>query len=125
MDAVATDLPSALQLVKGGRLRALGIVFPQRVASLPSVPTMVELDQPEVDIAPFTALMAPRDVSDSVVERLTKTNSAVLADAAVRRRVEDVGGIPADMSRPEFEKFLKHQVRTYGDLIGSGLLKTE
>ena len=61
LDAVATDLPSALQLVKAGRLRAIGTVFGQRVPSLPDVPTMAQLKQPEVDIAPFTALMAPKD----------------------------------------------------------------
>lgn len=125
LDAVATDLPSALQLVKAGRLRAIGTVFGQRVPSLPDVPTMAQLKQPEVDIAPFTALMAPKDVPPAVVRRLVEANDAVLADAAVRRHVEDIGGVPTRMPAAEFEQFLARQVETYRGLIASGLLTTD
>lgn len=125
LDAVATDLPSALQLVKAGRLRAIGVVFGQRVPALPDVPTMAQVRQPEVDIAPFTALMAPKDVPPAVVQRLVETNDAVLADAGVRRHVEDIGGVPTRMSAAEFEQFLARQAETYRGLIASGLLTTE
>lgn len=125
LDAVATDLPSALQLVKAGRLRAIGMVFGQRAPSLPDVPTMTQLKQPEVDIAPFTALMAPKEVPPVVVRRLVEANDAVLADAAVRRHVEDIGGVPTRMPVREFEQFLARQTETYRGLIDSGLLTTE
>lgn len=125
IDAVATDLPSALQLVKGGKLRALGVVFPQRVPSLPGVPTMAEAGQPEVDIAPFTAVMAPRAVPQAVVDKLVETNDAVLADAATRKRVEDIGGVPTRMAPADFEKFLVRQAETYAALIQSGLLTAD
>ena len=125
LDAVATDLPSALQLIKGGKLRALGVVFPQRVPSLPEVPTMAEVRQPEVDIAPFTAVMAPNAVPQTVVAKLIETNDAVLADPATRKRVEDIGGVPMRMAPAEFERFLAHQVAVYAGLIESGLLKSD
>jgi tripartite-type tricarboxylate transporter receptor subunit TctC len=125
IDAVATDLPSALQLVKGSKLRALGVVFPQRVPSLPGVPTMAEAGQPEVDIAPFTAVMAPRAVPQAVVDKLVETNDTVLADAATRKRVEDIGGVPTRMAPADFEKFLARQAETYAALIQSGLLTTD
>lgn len=122
LDAVATDLPSALQLVKAGQLRAVAAVFPERIASLPDVPTMIELKQPEVDISPFTAIVAPRDIPDEVVERLAQASRAALNDPTVRRRVEDMGGVPTYMSGDGFRQFLDRQVETYRDLIESGLL---
>jgi tripartite-type tricarboxylate transporter receptor subunit TctC len=125
LDAVATDLPSALQLIKAGQLRALAVVFPQRVPSLPDVPTMAELKQPEVDIAPFTAIMAPRGVPPEVVARLVDASNAALDDPVVRKRVEDIGGVPLKMGRTEFNKFLDRHVETYRGLIASGLLTTE
>lgn len=125
LDAVATDLPSALQLIKGGKLRALGVVFPQRVPSLPDVPTMAEARQPEVDIAPFTAVMAPNAVPQNVVAKLVETNDAVLADPATRKRVEDIGGVPTPMAPADFERFLARQVEVYASLIESGLLKAD
>ncbi|BFO55471.1 tripartite tricarboxylate transporter substrate binding protein [Acidovorax sacchari] len=125
LDAVATDLPSALQLVKGGKLRALGVVFPQRVPSLPDVPTMAEARQPEVDIAPFTAVMAPRNVPQAIVDRIVATNDAVLADAATRKRVEDIGGVPTRMATADFEQFLARHAATYAALIHSGLLTAD
>ena len=122
LDAVATDLPSALQLIKAGQLRALAVVFPERVPALANIPTTAELKQPEVDIAPFTAVLAPRDVPDAVVERLVAANNAALADAALRKRVEDIGGVPSNMSGKELDKFLQGQVETYRGLVESGLL---
>lgn len=125
LDAVATDLPSALQLIKGGKLRALGVVFPQRTPALPDVPTMAEARQPEVDIAPFTATMAPRAVPQAVVDKLVDVNDAVLADPVVRKKVEDIGGVPTRMPPAEFEKFLATQAATYAALVKSGLLTAE
>lgn len=125
LDAVATDLPSALQLIKGGKLRAVGVVFPQRVPSLPEVPTMAESGQPEVDIAPFTAVMAPRAIPQGIVDKLIQTNDAVLADANTRKRVEDIGGVPTRMAPKAFEQFLERQAATYSTLIQSGLLKAD
>ncbi|CAM3684788.1 Tripartite tricarboxylate transporter substrate binding protein [Bordetella sputigena] len=125
LDAVATDLPSALQLIKAGQLHALAVVFPQRVPSLPDVATMAELKQPEVDIAPFTATMAPKDVPPEVIARLVAASNTALDDPAVRKRVEDIGGVPVKMSGAEFDTFLDRQVETYRALIASGLLTAD
>ncbi|CAG2136825.1 Bug family tripartite tricarboxylate transporter substrate binding protein [Cupriavidus plantarum] len=125
LDAVATDLPSALQLIKGGKLRALAVVFPQRVPLLADVPTMAEVKQPEVDIAPFTAVMAPRGLPQAIVDKLVQTNDAVLTDAATRKRVEEIGGVPTHMTPAEFEKLLARQESTYAGLIKSGVLTAE
>jgi tripartite-type tricarboxylate transporter receptor subunit TctC len=125
LDVVATDLPSVLPFVKAGKLRALGVVFPQRVSSLPDVPTMAEVHQPEVDIAPFAALMVPRNVPAGIVARLAEASKKVLADTTVRQRVAAIGGIPVNMSGADLDAFLKGQVATYADLIKSGLLTTQ
>ena len=125
LDAVATDLPSVLPLVKGGKLRAIGIVFAKRVASVPDVPTMSELGRPGVNIAPFTALMGPRDLPDGIAARLADTNRAVLGDAGLRGRLEAIGGIPAPMETRQFGKFLEAQTSTYADLVKTGLLTAE
>lgn len=125
LDAVATDLPSVLPLVKAGKLRAIGVVFAQRIASVPDVPTMGELRHPAVDIAPFTALMGPRDLPSAIVSRLAEINRAVLADAGLRSRLETIGGIPAPMDTRRFEQFLKEQTTTYAELVRTGLLAAE
>lgn len=125
LDAVATDLPSALQLVKGGKLRALAVVFPQRAPSLPDVPTTAELKQPEIDIAPFTATMAPKNVPAAVVRSLAEASSAALANASVRQRIEEIGAVPASMSGKDFDAFLRRQEETYRNLVASGLLTAE
>lgn len=125
LDAVATDLPSALQLVKSGQLRALAVVFPERIALLPDVPTMIELKQPEVDISPFTATMAPRDVPAEVVEKLAQASRAALNDPDVLKRIEGMGSVPTFLHGEEFKKFLDRQVQTYRTLIETGLLTTD
>lgn len=125
LDAVATDLPSALQLVRGGKLRALAVVFPQRAPALPDVATMAELKQAQVNIAPFTAMMAPRGVPAPVIARLQEASRAIVADPAVRKRIEDIGGVPTAMGSADFDRFLAAQVQTYRELVRSGLLVSD
>lgn len=125
LDMVVTDLPSANQLIKAGKLRAIATIGRQRAPALPEVRTMAELQWPEVDATNFTAIMAPKGVPDAVVRRLAEGVRAALDTDAVRKQVEDIGAIPARMSLAEFEAFLQQQAGTYASLVKAGLLKAD
>ena len=52
-------------------------------------------------------------------------SNAALDDPAVRKRVEDIGGVPVKMSGGDFDQFLERQTETYRGLVSSGLLTAE
>ncbi len=123
LDFVATDLPSALQLIKSGKLRAIAVIGRQRAPSLPDVPSTAELRYLQVDATNFTAIMAPNRVPDAVVQRLADGVRTALDTETVRKQIDDIGTMPVRMTTAEFENFLQQQAATYSSLVKAGLLK--
>lgn len=78
------NLPTSLALVQDGKLRALGVSAPQRLAVLPQVPTFAELNLMELNWSAFFGLVAPAHTPQPVVARLNAALNEALAQAAVR-----------------------------------------
>ena len=85
------SLFTAYPYVKSGRLRALAVAGPKRVASLPDVPTLHEAGIEGVDVTQWYAIFAPSGTPAAVVERINGALNQVLADTDVIRRMEDHG----------------------------------
>lgn len=78
------NLPTSLALVQDGKLRALAVSAPQRLAVLPAVPTFAELNLTELNWSAFFGLVAPAHSPQPVVARLNAALNEVLAQAPVR-----------------------------------------
>ncbi|MEP6722819.1 MAG: tripartite tricarboxylate transporter substrate binding protein [Variovorax sp.] len=86
--------------IQAGKLRALATTGPQRWPGLPSVPTVAEQNVPGYDVRSWAGLMAPAGTPRLVIERLNAETAKALQAAAVRQRLEDMGG-EARGSTPE------------------------
>ena len=78
------NLPTSLALVRDGKLRALAVSAPQRLAVLPAVPTFAELNLAELNWSAFFGLVAPAHTPDAIVARLNAALNEALAQASVR-----------------------------------------
>lgn len=125
LDVVAADIPSVMNLIRAGTLRAIAVTSPQRIAPTPDVPTMTELGRPEVNSTNFATFMVPRATPDAVVDRIAEGVQVALADPAVQRQIEAIGTFPPGMTNAEFAAYLQRQVDIYAGLIQSGLLRNE
>jgi tripartite-type tricarboxylate transporter receptor subunit TctC len=86
-DGLATSLP----LVKTGKIKAVAISTPKRSALLPQVPTFRELGYPQLEAVGWMGLWVQPDVPAPVQQRLRETTLKVLAQPAVRDRLQEVG----------------------------------
>jgi tripartite-type tricarboxylate transporter receptor subunit TctC len=84
-------IPGIAGQVKGGKVRALAVMSPQRVPALPDVPTTVELGAPRLLSSTWFALLAPKGTAQAVLERMNAATNEVLADPAVKKRLADIG----------------------------------
>jgi tripartite-type tricarboxylate transporter receptor subunit TctC len=92
-----------LPLIQAGRLRALAVTTPKRIAQLPDVPTMVESGYPGFVSTSWTGLLAPAHTPQPVIAKL---NAAIndglktpdLKAALERLSNEPLGGTPADFT---------------------------
>jgi tripartite-type tricarboxylate transporter receptor subunit TctC len=78
--------------IQAGKLRALATTGPQRWPGLPNVPTVAEQGVPGYDVRSWAGLLAPAGTPRAIVERLNADTHKALQAAAVRQRLEDMGG---------------------------------
>ena len=89
------SLFTAYPHVKSGKLRALAVAGPQRVPSLPDVPTLKEAGVDGVDVTQWYAMFAPAKTPKPIIDQLNKAINQVLADKDTAQRMQDHG---ADVS---------------------------
>jgi 2-methylaconitate cis-trans-isomerase PrpF/tripartite-type tricarboxylate transporter receptor subunit TctC len=94
------SLFTAYPFVKSGKLRALAVAGPKRVASLPEVPTLKEAGVDGVDVTQWYAIFAPAKTPKDIVQKLNKALNEVLADKDTEKRMEDHGA-DVQTSSPE------------------------
>lgn len=100
VNAQFDNLPSSLPHIQGGKLRALAIASPRRLASLPDVPTFAEEGLPEVNNVAWYGIVGPANTPPAVVKRIRDAAVKALQIPAVRDRLIESGSL-IDGNTPE------------------------
>ncbi len=101
---------NAKPLSDDGKVRALAVASPQRLATWPEIPTMAELGFTGVDHRGFVGLAAPGKTPGSIVAFLNKHLNDAIHSAAFRTRMEPLGmTIPADNTPEQFAEFMRRE----------------
>ena len=124
-DAIAGQVPmiidpasTSLQPVRQGRLRALAITHPTRLATLPDVPTVRELGFPELEAVAFSGLMVPSATPPAIVARLNAELNRAIAHPEVRERLVTQMGQTLNGGTPEaFGALLRAETERWVPLI--------
>ncbi|MBP6530693.1 MAG: tripartite tricarboxylate transporter substrate binding protein [Burkholderiales bacterium] len=119
------SLFTAYPQVKGGKLRALGLVGDKRSAVMPDVPTLAEQGIKNVSMSQWYGLFAPAKTPKVVVDRLNKELNATLAEKNVVKKIEEQGA-DVETSTPEQLKSLvqKELVRWRG-VVAAAKIKAD
>jgi tripartite-type tricarboxylate transporter receptor subunit TctC len=86
------NVTSSFELVRTGKLRALGVTTPERSETLPEVPPISDT-LPGYETSSFYGVGAPRDTPQQIVDLLNKEINAALADPAIKQRLGELGAI--------------------------------
>jgi tripartite-type tricarboxylate transporter receptor subunit TctC len=87
IQVIYDNLPTSLELVRSGKLRAIALSAPRRVAALPDVPTFGELGLDEINWMGFFGLVAPKNTPAAVIARLNAALREALAMPDVRDKL--------------------------------------
>ena len=110
------NLPSSIEHIRGGRLRALAVSTTTRLESFPDLPTIGETVS-GFETSAFAGLGAPKGTPAEIVEKLNREVNAGLADANVQARIAQIGGIPLRLSSAEFGKFFADETEKWGKAV--------
>jgi tripartite-type tricarboxylate transporter receptor subunit TctC len=101
---------SAKALADAGKVRALAIASPQRIASWPDIPTMSELGFAGFDHRGFVGLAAPARTSAAIIATLNKALNDAIHSSVFRERLELLGmSIPTDNTPETFAAFMRRE----------------
>ncbi len=110
------NLPSALEQVRGGTLRALGVTSPQRWGSVPEIPTVAET-VPGFESVGFYGISGPKGMPPDIIEILNKAVGEALKDPKLVARLADVGGIPKPMTPAQFGKLVADETEKWRKVV--------
>ena len=125
LQAFFSSASAAMPQIKGGKLKALGVTTPQRMSSLPQVPTIAEAGLPGFSYTLWGGLFAPFGTPNAVIESLNREVNAVLAQPDIRARLEaDNVAVPKN-TPAEFAEYVKVEAVKFEKLIKDANIKPE
>ena len=119
------NTPNAAPLVKEGKLRAIAVAHPQRVAQLPDVPTVAEQGFPGFESNSGFIYFAPGATPPAVLDRLNAVFVEVLNLPEVKAALTKQGVEVKATSRAETLDFIKKEMARYADVVAFSGAKVE
>jgi tripartite-type tricarboxylate transporter receptor subunit TctC len=119
------NLPSALPHIRSGRLVAIVVAAPQRLSVLPDIPTFKEVGLEPVNRMAYYGLIGPKGLPNEVVDRLSKATLQVIAEPAVRKRIEDTGSLIIGNTPEQFSAQIKAEFEVYKRVVDQQKLKLD
>jgi tripartite-type tricarboxylate transporter receptor subunit TctC len=110
------NVTSSFELVKTGKLRALGVTTKERSEILPDVPPIAGV-LPGYETSSFYGVGAPRDTPKAIIDLLNHEINAALAAPAIRARIAELGAIPITGNAVEFGAMLTDETERWRKVV--------
>jgi tripartite-type tricarboxylate transporter receptor subunit TctC len=124
VQVVFTTIPSLIEYIRTGKLRALAVASATRSDTLPDVPTVGEF-VPGYEASAWYGLGAPKSTPTEIIEKLNRATSAVIADPNTKSHLAGLGAVPRSMTPAEFGKFMSDETEKWGKVIRAANIKPE
>lgn len=119
------NLPSALPFIKSGKLVAIAVAAPQRLAVLPDIPTFKDVGLEPVNRMAYYGILGPKGLPRDVVDKLNAGVRKALEDPAVRKRIEDTGSLVVANTPEQFAAQIAAEYEVYKKVVDNAKLKLE
>ena len=127
VDSMFDNLPSALPHIKSGKLRALGVTSPERVAIANDLPTLSQAGLPDFAVMSWFGLFARAGTPKPIIDKLNAELNRALNDPAMRETFIDAGFVtPAPPNSPQqFDAFTQSELARWRKVINTTGIKVD
>jgi tripartite-type tricarboxylate transporter receptor subunit TctC len=112
-----TALPPAIGAIKDGSLRGIALLAKQRAAALPDLPTNIEEGVPGLESDTLTGIVAPAGTPKEIVDKWNAAIVKMLADPAVKQKLDTLGFVPVGNSPAEFAERIKSEAARWDKVV--------
>lgn len=120
-----SPIANALNLVKDGRLIALGVSSRERDVLVPDVPTVIEAGVPGYQPELWFGLLTSAQVPKPIVARLNHEIKRVLSEAEVKQRWLPIGLEPRPTTPVEFDRLIASDIELFSKIARAGNIRAE
>jgi tripartite-type tricarboxylate transporter receptor subunit TctC len=124
VQVIFDNMPSIIQHIRSGSLRALAVTTAERSPLLPDVPTIAET-VPGYEASALFGMGAPKKTPPEIIAKLNADVNAVLADPAVKAKLVDLGGDPLIVTPEAFGKMIVADTEKWEKVVKAAGLKVE
>ncbi len=118
------NLPSSIEYIKAGKLRALAVTTTMRSEALPNVPTVADT-VPGYEASAWFGLGAPKGTPAEIVDKLNQAVNAGLADPKLKARLADLGGSVLAGTPADFGKLVAQETEKWAKVVKFSGVKPE
>ncbi len=115
-DVLFDNLPSSIQFIRSGKMRALAVTTDARNPALPDVPTIGDT-VPGYEASAWFGMGAPKDTPAAVIDRINRTVNEALADPKVVARLAELGGIPLAGTPQDFGRVMASETEKWSKVV--------
>ncbi len=119
------NLPSALPFIKDGRLVAIVVAAPQRLAQLPNVPTFKEVGLEPVNRMAYYGIYGPKGLSKDVIDKVHAAVKTTVALPEVKARIEGTGSLVVANTPAEFGAQIAAEYAVYKKVVAAQKLSLD
>jgi tripartite-type tricarboxylate transporter receptor subunit TctC len=118
------NMPSSIEFIRGGKLRALGVTTAKRSAQLPDTPTVAET-VPGYEASAWFGMGAPKGTPPAAIAVLNKEMNLALADPKMKARLAELGGDPISGTPADFWKIHTFETEKWAKVVKSSGAKVD
>ena len=111
------NLPSSMQHIRSGKLRAIAVTSAKRSPELPDVPTVAESGVKGFEATSWFGLFAPAATPPQVVAKLNAAVVKLLADPEVKKKLAEQGAEPHGEKPEQFAAFIRGEAAKWGKVV--------
>jgi tripartite-type tricarboxylate transporter receptor subunit TctC len=116
VDVLFDNMPSSIEFIRSGKMRALAVTTDARSAALPEVPTVAET-VPGYEASAWFGLGAPKGTPASIVDKINKSVNEALADPKVKGSLAALGGVPILGTADDFGKVMASETEKWAKAV--------
>jgi len=124
VQVIFDNMPSIIQHIRSGNLRALGVTTTEKSALLPDVPTVAET-VPGYEASALFGMGAPKKTPPEIIAKLNAAVNEVLAEPAIKAKLIDLGGDPLIGPPEAFGKMIVAETEKWEKVVKAANLKVD
>jgi tripartite-type tricarboxylate transporter receptor subunit TctC len=118
-------MPTAIEQVRAGQVKAIAVTSAKRVAALPGVPTAIEQGYGDSEDSTWVALYVPAATPQAAIDKINADVASLLADAEFQKQLEKIGFLPVGGIPAAAQTYFASEVKKWGDIVRRLGLKAE